>query len=338
MDLTHFFLEADYANCLRVNNYIHGKTDSVIAVVKEIGLWPWRTTEMVDVVNWMRKYNEENPKDPINFIGVDMQYFVETIGKMDEILAENNLPTTDSNLYHQIKSVSFFTVNEEEDLDVYKRLAEDKNIDINLLNEQTKNDYKILYRHLNQALEEKYIDKKDWSFRDRKMAENIYFHLQSDTTIKGIFWAHNVHISNIAFIKKRKQRAFAGGYLKHKIGNKYFSIALDFDKGSFNAYYPDTNSTKTINGENYTLGPLSVPPAYFDSFVGKYRKLEMPVFIDCSTLPKKSIVRLTFISAVFYPEKYIEDQKSGYRYEPFLPSSFDAIILIDESTSTHLLD
>jgi erythromycin esterase-like protein len=293
---------------------------------------------MLDVVNWMRNYNIENPVKPLSFIGVDMQYYVETLEKMDEILVENKLPATDSNLYHQITMVNFFNVNEEEDLEIYKTISKNKNIDVNaILDEKSKMEYQILYRHLNQALEDKYKSKKDNSFRDRKMAENIYFHLQSDTTIKGFFWAHNGHILNFVSFKKRKQYGFTGGYLKQIIGDQYFCIGQDFDNGDFNAYYPDTNSTKIIKGEKYTLGSVSVPPAYSSSFSAKYRNLNKPVFIDCSTLPKKTVNIITYIGAVYFPKKY-PTPESKIRYEPFKPSTFDAIILINKSTPTHLLD
>ncbi|MGB0887968.1 MAG: erythromycin esterase family protein, partial [Vicingaceae bacterium] len=105
-----FFLEADYANCLRANAYIQGNKDNVEAVVREINMWPWKTTEMMNLINWMRDYNLKNKNNQINFIGVDMQQYVETVKQMDNILRSNDLPTTDSVIYQKMLATNFFLV------------------------------------------------------------------------------------------------------------------------------------------------------------------------------------------------------------------------------------
>lgn len=333
-----FFLEADYANCLRVNNYIHGKNDSVKVVVSEIGLWPWQTTEMADLINWMRTYNEKN-NNKLNFIGVDMQQYVETIKQLDYILTQNNLPITDSIVYQKMSDTNFVLITEKGDLEIYKTMLKEKKvINISQLNKEDKRVYNILLRHLSQIIEEKYKWKKDYDYRDRKMAKNILFHIKVNPAIKGIFWAHNGHMCNIILKKqgKKKWHGFAGGYLKNQLKEQYYSIGLEFDEGSFNAYYPDTNSNRIMEGRAYTLGAVTVGPSSVEHLIAKYRKLKTPLFIDCTSLPKKEHLKMNSIGAAYYPSKD-DKPKSLARNNYFGQKGFDAIILIKKSTPTHLL-
>jgi erythromycin esterase len=328
-----FFLEADYANCLRTNAYIHGNEDDVKAVVSEINMWPWQTTEMVDLVNWMREYNLKNKTNQINFIGVDMQQYEETVKQMDNILHKNNMSTTDSIIYQKMLATNFFRVTEKKDLEVYKTVwKEKKGIDVSQLNKEGGRKYQILTRHLDQIMEDKYSEK---SCRDKKMAANILFHINKDSTIKGMFFAHNGHIVNIVAKKnKKRQFAWAGGYLKLGLGNQYFSIGQDFDEGSFNAYYPDTNSTRMMEGKKYTLGKVIVGKSRNESIASTFRHLNTPIFIDYPTLNK--FIKINDIGADYDP---VRDggSKSVARNQRYGKKGFDAFILIKKSTPTHLL-
>jgi erythromycin esterase len=333
-DFNTFFLEADYANCLRVNNYIHGSEDNAIESVKSIDMWPWKTSEMVDLVEWMRTYNMKNPHKQLNFIGVDIQRYVETLTEIDIILKQYKLPITDSLIYQKMLGIDFFSVTRKEELVIYKKVDEQKKLISS--SQFSKNDryvFNTLIRHLNQI-----IDGKKYILRDRKMAKNIVYHLKLNSTIKGFFWAHNGHIANFYRHKKtrKKWNGSAGGNLKKMIADKYFSIGQEFHEGSFNSYYPDTNSTEIINGQGFTLGEVLVSQAIEGSFSYKYKYLKKPVLIDCISLPKKESIIMTSIGAVYYPETYGKPGSIA-RNNRHGKSAFDAIILINKSSPTHLL-
>jgi len=335
---TTFFLEADYANCLRANTYIHGKDDVAIEIVKEIGLWPWMTYEMVDLINWMRTYNQENPDKKLSFIGVDMQKYKETITQMDHILRRYNLSTTDSITCQKILNSNIHTINKPDELEIYKTTWEEKKtIDIKLLEEKDKKIYTTLLRHLTQIINQKFKWEKKYDYRDICMAENILFHLEENTSIKGFFWAHNAHMSKRLYKEgKKKEWKSAGGRLKQKIGSQYFAIAQDFDKGTFNSYYPDSNSTDIKEGKAYTLGPVTVDSFTKGSFITEYGDLKNPLFIDCSYLPKKKYMKISHIDALYYPGKKGNQKSEGSKYY-HTKSELDAIILIKITTATQLL-
>jgi len=331
-----FFLEADYANCLRTNAYIHGKNDNVTDVINEIALWPWMTEEMVDLVNWMRAYNAENPSNQLNFIGVDMQQYVETIKKIDYILQKNNLPITDSDIFQSILDTNFFLIKRKEDLEIYKTVwKEKKAIDISQLNEEDKRVYSVLLRHLTQILGEKYGWEKYYDYRDYRMSENILYHLNQDTTVKGLFWAHNFHICNM--VPKKKRYGTAGGHLQRRLDKQYYSIGLDFDEGSFNAYYPDTNSTEIIEGKAYTLGAVTVGVSPIGSVASTFRHINNPIFIEYQSLINRNRgIKMNDIGASYHHRKAAKS-KSNARNQVYGGNGFDAIILTKKSSPTHLL-
>ncbi|PCI99379.1 MAG: hypothetical protein COB15_04140 [Flavobacteriales bacterium] len=331
-----FFLEADYANCLRTNAYIHGEKDNITNVVNEISLWPWMTEEMVDLVNWMRTYNAKNLNNQLNFIGVDMQQYVETVKKIDNILQKNKLPITDSVIFQSMLDTNFFLITKKEDLEIYKTVWEEKKaIDISQFNKGDKRVYSLLLRHLTQILGEKYGWEKYQDNRDYRMAENILYHLDQDTIAKGFFWAHNGHICHI--MPKKKRSGTAGGHLKKELENLYFSIGLDFDEGSFNAFYPDTKSTRIMEGKAYTLGAVTVGKSPTGSVASTFRHINTPTFVEYqSLLNKNKYIKMNDIGAAYYPTKTTK-QKSIAHNQMFGGNGFDALILIKKSTPTHLL-
>ncbi len=325
-----FFLEADYANCLRINNYINGENDTLLNAIREIELWPWQTTEMGTIIDWMRTYNSIN-KNKLNFIGVDVQKFNMTLKKIDLLLKTYNLPVTDSLTYFKIMNTDFYSVSNEIELEVYNNLVNrKKNIETEKMSAKDHAEYSLLVRHFNQIIIDKRSKKDE---RDKMMAKNILHHLKSDSLIKGFFCAHNGHIYKKLYNKSKKEKKRqgpTGGFLAYELQEQYFSIAQEFNRGSFNAYYLDSLSQNKIKGKGYTLGKIKVEPAIPGSFSYQYRDIEKPIFIDCTTLQKKESVTMSLIGAVYYPSKIFRNNHHGR-------DAFHAIILIDKSTPTHLL-
>lgn len=336
-----FFLEADYANCLRVNDYIHGKEDKIYDVVNEINLWPWMTEEMADLINWMKTYNTENPDNQLNFIGVDMQDFNSTVYQIDQLRKKYKIIEAVS----KPSNISTKSKNNKEKLETYiKYLNERKEVEFEKFNTADKTKYKILIRHLNQIIQSE-ANRKDFYFRNKKMGENILFHLESDTTMKGFFWAHNGHINKWVKSKNEKKKkwiGFAGGYLKNALGDGYLSIGQDFDEGSFNAYYLDSNSTNIIEGKRYTLSSISAPLSFEGSFAALYRNSPSPLFINFADFQDKykehkKYFLIHSIGALYIPRKHKQGKIQWGLYIYNQLDSFDAVILIKKSTPTHLL-
>jgi erythromycin esterase len=58
---------ANAAACL--NQYVHGGDGSAVDAL-ETAWQPWKTTQMVAVLDWIREFNSAHPKDPVRIVGV----------------------------------------------------------------------------------------------------------------------------------------------------------------------------------------------------------------------------------------------------------------------------
>ena len=341
-DFNTFFLEADYATCLRVNSYIHGADDEVEKVVYEIGLWPWITTEVVTVVNWMRDYNSTHPDKQLSFVGVDAQSFTSTLNQIDRIIDKYQLPKTDTTVYQPITDYEFILLKKKKDIASYfDLLAIKEGVNTKSFSEKDREEYAYLVRHFRQIIEIQNEKKDDAQsqMRDKSMALNALYDLETDPDIKGIFWAHNGHVCKLSFNEfgTKKWRGWAGGYLKEVLGDGYFSLALEFDEGSFNAYYPDKSSDNVIAKTPYTLNVIAVGPSAEGTFGSYYRYLDEPVFIDFANLPQEEELFINDIGATYFPDQVKDKRSSKARYNYYGQKGFDAIIIIPKTTATNLL-
>lgn len=317
---TIFFLEADYNACSRVNRYIHGADDDGKEALLEVRLWPWLTQEMLDIVEWMRFYNLEN-QNILSFVGCDEQL----IG--DDAL---ELPR-------------YFAMDPKFEVSISKLPSLDFNTKDSTLVQQKKNEWQAFERYFYQAFpeEEKLLihTVTQWfevktstgitgNFRDSCMASNMLDYLESRPNAKGIYFAHNGHVGKIAVQYHSKKPYFkrAGSYLDEKMKDQYFSLALDFNIGSFNAI-------------NYRDGKFEME--YFN-FERREKKLlaqrvmgndNLVKYIAVDSIPNKKMV-ITSIGAVYGQGK--EGQKI-YRFRDFQRHVHDAYIIINRGTPTHLL-
>lgn len=65
-----FALEANFNECEKVNQYILTGAGNPKQLVNEFMLWPWKTEEVLEVIEWMRAYNEKH-KNKLWFYGFD---------------------------------------------------------------------------------------------------------------------------------------------------------------------------------------------------------------------------------------------------------------------------
>ena len=71
-----FIIEGDFGGALKVDNYINGDDGSAEEAASEIGFTIYQSQEMVDLIDWMRSYNEAvSPEEALHFYGMDVQRF-----------------------------------------------------------------------------------------------------------------------------------------------------------------------------------------------------------------------------------------------------------------------
>lgn len=325
-----FFLEADLVNTLKINDYIHGKGGSAEQVVKEINLWPWMTKEMVDLVEWMKSYNQTNRLRPLEFIGVDSQFFASTLTAIDEILVKYKMAPTDTTEYSPITDFEFLKLKKKKRLKKMQILVEQKRVtDTRGFSPDDRKTFNLLVKHLDQIVTGK-MSKSHSSngYRDVAMAENILDRVTHNENVKGFFWAHNGHMAK--FYWPKKNTGVAGGILHYTLQSRFLSIGQEFDRGSFNALVK-TEMAQKGSRLGWNLIDVTVDFSPNGSFAANTRGHEGAIiFFPFKSLPETEEFNLNSIGAS-YVGNWIE------RSNHYSRTAFDAIILIKETTPTKLL-
>ncbi|MEM0926871.1 MAG: erythromycin esterase family protein, partial [Planctomycetota bacterium] len=92
-----FGLEASYAACLPINNYIVSGDGDPRAAIKGQGFWTWDTEEVLALVEWMRAWNESRDPttEPLRFYGFDTQDAYTPLNAVLTELAEHSPDVAD---------------------------------------------------------------------------------------------------------------------------------------------------------------------------------------------------------------------------------------------------
>jgi erythromycin esterase len=83
-----FSIEGNMPEAYRVSDYaVRGEGDPK-KLIAGMYFWTWRTEEVLNMVEWMRKFNQ--PKQRIEFTGFDMQYYLGAINELFDAYKGNN--------------------------------------------------------------------------------------------------------------------------------------------------------------------------------------------------------------------------------------------------------
>lgn len=121
------------------------------------------------------------------------------------------------------------------------------------------------------------------------------------------------------------------------MGNEYFAIAFDFDKGAFNAYYLSNNEGDQNDRDNYKLGEVAVDSAPDGFIASRIRNnYNSVVFIPKESFENRKDRKLAgrFVGAKF--TNYSKEGSQPYS-EKWYIRQFDAIIIIKNTSATQLL-
>jgi erythromycin esterase len=226
---TIFFLEADYNACVRVNRYISGSDDNVKDAFREVRLWPWLNQEFLDFVEWMRLYNM-NHNNVLEFVGCDMQLI------QDDKIELTRLFTTNPKYLEYSSILPTLDIDRKDSLSIQTKKNEWKAFS-DSFSRSFPNEESLMIATISQWFEnETYYNIKE-NFRDSCMGNNIADYIEKRPGAKGVYFAHNAHIEKLStrLLSNIYPIKMAGYFLNERLGNQFFSVALDFRTGSFNA-------------------------------------------------------------------------------------------------------
>ena len=282
-----FALEANMPECYQLNNYTVGGIDNPIRLLIGIYMWPWRTHEMLNMIEWMKAFNASEPR--ITFTGVDMQNYNGPILRLQPIFEKN---PSDKNLVKQIKDKLHRIYARPFRID--GKLAEDIDSDLEELKTriEAKNrppmqrawalqNIELLHQFLSQ--------KEDPDWRDRGMAENLLWILQNNPGSKAVVWAHNGHINCLKQVDILHRSM--GGFLKKSIGDDYRTFGFVGYEGSYTAWKNGLQSFELPKAHpgtlEYVLGQLDEPLFILD--LKKMRENNSPVLLWLDDLEFREI-------------------------------------------------
>lgn len=305
-----FVLEAEYIPCLKINEYIlTGKGDPK-QLLFGVRFWPWIHQDFLDLLIWLKNYNQCNPSNPVQFFGMDSQYA--KIHATKEIIFEK-FPDHAQNIF----DITEGKEKRNHKIKLLRKLSE-KKIDVKETQQREWQYFIFCQIHILSQLSPVLYNSRDENMAG--MVEIIHKSMGNDA--KMILWTHNGHINKNG--PSLQNRTGMGFHLKKVFHENYVAVAMDFKEGRFIAVdYENKNERKP---EVFLLKPFETTFASVTTFDDNTF-----LWFDCKNI--NNLV-LNSIGAVYTikPEK-----GNAYYLKTKGNKSFDYLILIKNSSPINLL-
>jgi erythromycin esterase len=336
MGFTLLGFEDGWAESLTASRYVESGLGSAEEAVDDLLAWPWKVQEVVDMLSWMRGYNESRGSAPaVSFQGFDMQQpygamqiVLEYLRRVDPAAAERaesrytclGAGSDYGNLPPDVKTECRATLQQ-----IHDGLAANRASYEAASSPRDFTQAHFAARVVLQA-EELASTRGDFEPRDRYMAENLAWLLeQQGPNARAVVWAHNGHVGTVPYVGH--EYPSMGMRLRERFGSSLRVIGFEFYSGSFNA----TAGRLSVNTVS-----AATPGGYGEGF----HSLGIPLFF----LDLRGITRSSSATDWLVGPRRIWD--IGHRFSPAnpqqttaeisLPSMFDAVIFVDRITPTHL--
>lgn len=297
-----FSIEANMPESYRLNEYtIEGKGDPK-KLIAGMCFWTWNTEEMLNMVEWMRRFNQ--PQTKITYTGFDMQYYKGPIDVLREAFKEDQQTHA---LIDQINAALKTGNAVESGLNELQ-----KQIKKSAFDESKKEWLQQQVKLLNQFLGQESI-----TWRDHCMADNILWIKQQNPSSKVVAWAHNMHI--------QKSGGMMGNRLKESLEDDYINFGFTFYDGSYTAVGADG------------LTSYAAQCAYPGTLEYLLGQLDEPLFIlDLKKIKAENSPIIEWINNVEFRQVGAEKRKDEFATCK-ITDDFDYLIFIRQSTPSQLL-
>jgi erythromycin esterase len=255
-----FALEFNWSGGLRLNDYVltgRGDLREIIAEEMQNAYLFFATEEELELVEWMRSYNQRHPDDPVRFMGNDIAYpGVELFDEVAAYVADHRpglLPVVDR-LYRGIRPDALM---DEYLADYLQRPLAERQANV----KRTALALRLVERlpapdaeaHAWAVQHARVIDQVTtllslldleddgsgsgestfYRYRDEAMAANTaWLHEQAGDRV--LVYAHDTHIAYESPDPDRYPKT-QGAFLRDRLGERYVAIGTTFNQGSFHA-------------------------------------------------------------------------------------------------------
>lgn len=336
---TTFAQEVSWTTGLRFDAYVRGGEGDVRELVhKELAKTPWDTEEYVELLTWMRAYNDKHPDRQVRFMGNDLNYpeiGAELFDGVEDYVRahEPELLPRITELYAPIRRLADGDTYMGRPLEERKKLAGKAREALRLMKglqpASADREFTLALQHARSlaqtatiyafALDTPEGSKESMLYRDRLMADNTAWR-QRHTGDKVLLSAHNAHVSYETYDPRYPK--MQGAFLRDRLGERYVSLGFTFDRGAFMAQGPDNGAWKSV-----TVGPAT--RGMNEHTLDKVRHDDY--FVDMRSLPESTRAWLS-------KARVTRSIGSGWPDGPYkirLAPSHDILIHLHRVTAAH---
>lgn len=348
MGFNTFAMEASFTDTWLINEYlINGFGNASEALANMSWYWMWQTQEVLDMVVWMRSFNENN-SSKLSFYGFDPWNIATASQKVSDYLktvdpeisgfADSLFNSLEDNLYSTNMSETEKNILLEKHNILTDRFENKKDLYISMSSEKeyliTEKFLRIVWQHCDVYWSTESVSGENdpiiYRTRDSYMAKNVEWIIEEfEPNSKIVLWAHNFHVST--------QYPSMGYNLKQKYGDDMVIFGMTFFEGSFNTYTINSTSSGISNGPV----PYQAPAVPEDSYAYYFHKAGIPKFFLNFNIIDTSLNE----TAWFNEPHFLRSLDASYKiYDPGFylvkykaNDYYDVMIYFDTTTPSTLL-
>lgn len=340
-----FGIEATWAEATRINRYVHTGEGDPAVLLSNLYFWTWNTQEVLDMIRWMREYNQGVPADQrVSFYGFDVQYSRVAMSDVEAYLAGVDPIAADSareyySCYRRFQDrIGVAQPNYVSAPDTLRtRCRQGVRAVHGLLDRAAaayaprsgQPAYETALRTARVVVQNEDLRSSPAATgsatRDRYMAENAAWLAEEAHPGAGVvLWAHNAHVA--------RAEPWMGKRLADHLGDAYRVVGFTFYQGGLNAVR-----------DGGGLRAHTAPPAAGSSYEAQFNRLGHARFyvdlrpLRTGTAPASAQwlggpLGMRMVGAVYDP-----DRPNVYYADHWLPEEYDVMIHLTDVTPTRLL-
>jgi erythromycin esterase len=334
-----FVLEASYAACQPINEYVlHGRGD-LATVLTGQGYIPWDTEEFSEMLDWLRAYNQGVPYEKkVSFHGVDL--WRNEIGRKAVLaylckVAPGEVAAADSlfEVLAQEEAKWPVRIDEEAKQTLRHVLPQLQGVIDHLTANKDEFIRSSSLSELDHALHYAEV-MKQWvvantaevpqQSRSPFMADNLMYLLdQEKPDTRFVVWAHNGHI-------RMGQDWRFGCRLKGKYGQRYYAFGFEFNQGAFQSR---TQLSDTLLGD---LKEITLPPAPAESlpWVLSHAHLGNLILDLRAPAGDPAIERWLHAPQIVHTANWVCPDGFQFNVEMSIAQEYDGIVFVERTTPT----
>jgi erythromycin esterase-like protein len=354
-------VEADWPDAYRVNRWVRGHGDDADAIGALSGFqrfptWMWRNHDVVQLVNWLRGYNETrvDPADHAGFYGLDLYSMYSSIDAVLRYLDDTDPDAAgraryryacfehfdeDSQAYgyaaefglsascedaavEQLRELVRLGASDGERLPDDERFQAEQNA---RLVRNAEEYYRTMFRGRTSS----------WNLRDRHMADTLEAILAHATATRGrpakaVVWEHNSHIGDARATEMGEAGEWNVGQLtRERLGRDAVLVGLTTHRGTVTAAsewggHPELKRVRDALDGSYedVLHGLDAPAFY----------LPLRGADSAAALPARRLERA--IGVIYLPRS----ERVSHYFHARIAEQFDALLHFDDTRAVEPLD